>query len=280
MKKYLPVNSASLQHYQAKSVSELWKKAQAEGYQGLTATCALEIETPTVITEADGTQTKKFHAVFSSANQDRHGDVVHQNFDMKAFKKNPVFIDSHNYDSIEHIIGRIEPIGVKEGMLQGDIQFAMMNPKGALASQMAEAGYLNTTSIGFIPKEFDDQGNPTKSELLEISAVSVPANPDALFENAIEPPEQKQVEEPAPAAEPAVVEEPTPAAEPAPEPEPLAKANPRRAIKDAFDNLQTEQKRHLKVIARELGKIEHAEMNKRKVYQSIRALLKDTDIAA
>ena len=40
-------------------------------------------------------------------------------------------------------------ISVKDGKLQGDIEFATMNPKGQLAEQMAEAGFLNTSSIGF-----------------------------------------------------------------------------------------------------------------------------------
>ena len=258
MKKYLSLNSAAFDKYQAKSVSELWQKAQRAGYEALCATCSIEL---TVEGEAE---TKKFHAVFSSNTQDRHGDVVHQNFDLKAFKKNPVFLDSHDYSSIEHILGRIEPIGIKDGKLQGDIVFATMNPKGMLAQQMAEAGFLNTTSIGFIPKEFDESGNPTKSELLEVSGVSVPANPDALFEKEYDEPQAEPDAEPTEPA-PVVTQQ---------------RANPRKAALEAINDYKELQHRHLKVIAREVQKMRDPQMQKRKVYQSIRALLKDTDNAA
>ena len=54
--------------------------------------------------------------------------------------------------------------------------------------EMYKQGFLNAFSIGFIPKEYTDRNNAdgsttrvfTKSELLEISAVPVPANPNAL----------------------------------------------------------------------------------------------------
>jgi hypothetical protein len=54
---------------------------------------------------------------------------------------------------------------------------------------------LFRSSVGFIPKEFDDKGVILKSELLEVSAVSVPANPEALFEKKIEKKIEKKKEE-------------------------------------------------------------------------------------
>jgi len=112
---------------------------------------------------------------------------VKQNFDLKSFKKNPVFLDSHNYSSIEKIIGKIDRAKVKDNKFQGDIIFNLDNPLGVLARNMVENGFLKATSIGFIPKDFDEKGNITKSEMLEVSAVSVPANPEALFvEKSIE----------------------------------------------------------------------------------------------
>lgn len=123
----------------------------------------------------------RFHVVMSTATEDRHGDIVEQNWDLKAFKKNPVFLDSHNYNSIEHILGKVHNAKVKDGKLVGDIEFMLDNPKGLLAYKMASGGFLNATSVGFIPLEFDKYGKIIKSELLEDSAVSVPANSEALF---------------------------------------------------------------------------------------------------
>ncbi|HEY1037150.1 MAG TPA: hypothetical protein VGE62_01050 [Candidatus Paceibacterota bacterium] len=156
---------------------QLWEKAKSEGYEGI----SVNVETKFLKKSEDG-EKKLFHATFSSSNEDRHGDIVHQVFHLVAFQKNPVYLDSHNYDSIEHIIGRIPNIGVADGVLQGDVEFATMNPKGALAEKMAEGGFLHASSIGFIPMAFNEEGDIIESELLEISAVSVPANADALFE--------------------------------------------------------------------------------------------------
>ena len=177
-RKFFNIEYKSLAELGATTHKEMWEKVKAKGYDGLCISCQ------TVLTkDADN----KFHAVFSTASEDRHGDVVEQSWDLKHFKKNPVYLDSHNYDSIENIIGRVNTIKVKDGALQGDIEFALDNPKGALAYKLAEKGFLNTSSVGFIPKAFSDKGNIIDSELLEISAVSVPANAEALFEKDYEP---------------------------------------------------------------------------------------------
>jgi hypothetical protein len=240
---------------------ELWEKAKADGFDGLS------ISVKTVFTKSDQNGKKLFHAVFSSSNEDRHGDIVQQVFDLAAFQKNPVYLDSHNYDSIEHIIGRIPNIGVTEGKLQGDIEFATVNPKGALAEQMAEQGFLNTNSIGFIPKVFDDQGHILESELLEISAVSVPANADAVFVRSKSA--DAEPEKPAPAPEPAPA--------PAPEPAPAAAKTVNRtaiAVKVTGDML-TDRKRMLHSIAKNVQELtdENKVEKKRKIYQAVRTLL-------
>lgn len=173
MRKFYQVTSKSFDAEGVKTFAELWTKVKGEFD-------ALSIRSVTVFEKT--AESDKFHATFSTASEDRHGDIVYQSFDLKNFKSNPVFLDTHNYSSIEHIIGRVDNIKVKDNKLQGDVVFALDNPKGLLAYKLAAGGFLNTTSIGFIPKEFDDKGNITKSEMLEISGVSVPANAEALFD--------------------------------------------------------------------------------------------------
>lgn len=173
MKKFLQIQTKTFEELQVTNYKELWEKALADGYTGL----SICVET-SFVKSADSDNS--FHAIFSTASEDRHGDIVYQNWDLKSFKKNPVYLDSHNYDSIEHIIGRIENVS-KDVNLEGDIVFALSNPKGVLAYNLAKDGFLKTNSVGFIPKEFDDKGNILKSELLEVSAVSVPANAEALY---------------------------------------------------------------------------------------------------
>ncbi|MCX6785929.1 MAG: HK97 family phage prohead protease [Candidatus Komeilibacteria bacterium] len=176
MRKFYQLSTKSFSELKVKTYKDLWDKIQEKGFEGFT------LPVFTIFQKAEGVD-NLFHAIFSTAAEDRHGDVVEQNWDLKSYKNNPVLLDSHNYDSIEHIIGGIKNIKVKDDKLQGDVYFALESPKGMLAYKLRLAGLLNTLSVGFIPKEFSDDGmSIVKSELLEISAVPVPANPEALFE--------------------------------------------------------------------------------------------------
>lgn len=183
MKKFYQLQTKSLETEGVASVKELWEKVKGE-YAGLST------EAHTVFTKSEDEKKNRYKVTFSTADKDRHGDIVQQNFVLTHFKKNPVLLDSHRYDSIEHIVGKVVSPKVKDASLQGSVEFAEMNPKGQLAEAMAAAGYINATSVGFIPLEFNEEGQITKSELLEISLVSVPANAYALFEKTV-----KEVEE-------------------------------------------------------------------------------------
>ncbi len=119
--------------------------------------------------------------VFSNEKEDRHGDVVKQEFDLKMYKKNPVILDSHNYSEASAVVGKASKLKVVDKQLVGDIEFAVdANPRAKIIYDLYKGGFLNAFSIGFIPKEWSDKGEILKSELLEISAVSVPANAWAL----------------------------------------------------------------------------------------------------
>ncbi|MFA6158890.1 MAG: HK97 family phage prohead protease [Candidatus Paceibacterota bacterium] len=245
-KKFLSIEHKSLSDFGVVNFKELWEKAKSEGFEGISV-CVLSTFTKTADSDV-------FHAIFSSSNEDRHGDIVQQVFDLKGFMRNPVFLDSHNYDSIEHIIGKIVSIGVTEGKLQGDIEFALDNPKGVLARNLAEKGFLNTTSIGFIPKVFNDEGHILESELLEISAVSVPANKDATFEKKAEAPEKKEV-----------------AAEPVVEPK---KVNAKAIAVKATADLAGERTQLLKSLAKNVRELveDGKKERSRKIYQIVREL--------
>lgn len=177
MKKFYQITSKSFDELGVATHKEMWEKVKGD-HKGLCACIN------TVFTKSEDTE-NKFNVVMSTNAEDRHGDIVEQNWDLKNFKKNPVFLDSHNYSSIEHIIGKVTKIKVKDGRLEGEIEFALDNPKGMLAYNLASKGFLNATSVGFIPLEFDELGKIIKSELLEDSAVSVPANQEALFEKSV-----------------------------------------------------------------------------------------------
>ena len=179
MKKFYQLHNKSLSKHKVDNYKELWDKLKAKGYKGMT----IQMKTEFKKSSKDET---KYHAIFSTNSVDRHGDIVEQNWKLKNFKNNPVYLDSHDYSSIESIIGKIVNPKVKDGKLIGDIIFATENPRGQLAKDLAEGGFLNASSVGFIPLKFDDKFEKIiESELLEISAVSIPANPEATYEKNV-----------------------------------------------------------------------------------------------
>jgi hypothetical protein len=180
-KSFYPLNAKSLESEGVTTYKELWEKVQGEA-KGFTMTVPAEFQK----TYQDDTVTNKFHVIMSTPALDRHGEIVYQNWELEAYNENPVYLDSHNYGSIEHIIGKVTSVLVQNQKLEGDVEFALENPKGMLAFKLALGGFLNANSVGFIPLDFDEQGNITKSHLLELSAVSVPANAEALFEKGID----------------------------------------------------------------------------------------------
>lgn len=180
--RFYPISNKSLAELGVASTKELWEKVKAE-HEGL----SVGVKTQFVrVKDANGEDSDKFSVVMSTANQDRHGDIVMQEWELDNFTKNPVLLDSHNYYSIEHILGRVLNPRLEDGKLKGDVEFFMQNPRGVLAYEAVKSGFTNAVSVGFIPKAFDNDGNILKSELLELSLVSVPANAEALFEKGIE----------------------------------------------------------------------------------------------
>ncbi len=178
MKKYFQLREKSLTDLGVVSQKELWEKIKSEGYEGLMA------EYKTVFTKADKPNT--YHFIFSTADRDRHDDIVLQNWDLKSFKKNPVLLDSHNYGSIFNVLGKVIKIEVKDGVLQGDVVFNPHTLEGKVAELMVEDEFISATSVGFMPLDFGKKGEIIKSELLEQSLVSVPANAKALREKQYE----------------------------------------------------------------------------------------------
>ena len=119
-----------------------------------------------------------FTAVASSEVEDRQGEVVKQSgWDLKNFKKNPILLYMHDHTKP---IGKATRVWLDKAtnklMFKGFISEATEELRGY--KQLMADGILNSFSVGFRPTEMD--GNQiTKSELFEISLVSVPANPEA-----------------------------------------------------------------------------------------------------
>ena len=121
-------------------------------------------------------------AIFSTPNDDRHGERVNQKWDLKNFRANPVILNSHNQWDAKAVVGKAIKIGMSKGNLVGEIEFAVeANPDAKIIYELYKGGFLNAFSVGFIAKKFSaDYSEILEGELLEISCVAVPANAEAL----------------------------------------------------------------------------------------------------
>lgn len=127
----------------------------------------------------------------STEEVDRYGDIiVTKGIDLKQFKSNPVLLLNHNSRGLP--MGTWDQVKKGSGVLEGRGTFVGegINPEADAAWAMIEAGVLRAASIGFMVTEAeylrDEAGERitgikfTKTELVECSAVTVPANASAL----------------------------------------------------------------------------------------------------
>jgi HK97 family phage prohead protease len=137
-----------------------------------------------------GERTLEF--VGSTETPDRDGEVIKASgWDVKNYRKNPVFMFAHRYD--QPPIGKAQKVWVEDTKLKFQIEFADKDTYEFADTiyKLYKGGFMKATSVGFIPdmdaiEEGDGEKAPrrtyTKQELLELSAVPVPSNPDALVQ--------------------------------------------------------------------------------------------------
>jgi HK97 family phage prohead protease len=131
--------------------------------------------------------------VASSGALDRYGEIIEpEGWRLEAYRKNPVFQNAHRYGDVLFTLGKaliteVREIGGQRVLFQR-IEFATeVNPVARIAHGLYRGGFLNAVSVGFIPLRWEDGKEGAgysrrylESELLEVSAVAVPANSEAL----------------------------------------------------------------------------------------------------
>ncbi len=127
--------------------------------------------------------------VASDESIDRYNEVIRASgYQLDNYRKNPVIQNSHQYHDLIFTIGKAIKTEIQEAKLVQRWEFATgANPFAKIAHALYRDGFLKASSVGFVPMEWED-GNVTtgpsriftKQELLEVSAVSIPANPNAL----------------------------------------------------------------------------------------------------
>jgi HK97 family phage prohead protease len=142
--------------------------------------------------ESINTEARTIEAVVSTNSIDRDGEIVEPKaFEERiaTFKRNPVVL--WNHDPFQPPIGKVTDLQIGASKMEAKIAF---RPAGE--SEIADnvflafkGGFLTSFSIGFrafkVEETKDGAGKPlplkiVDAELFEISAVTIPANTDAI----------------------------------------------------------------------------------------------------
>jgi len=138
-----------------------------------------------VETKANDAGDEVFYFQASVGTKDRDGEIVTvDGWQFDNFLKNPVFMTFHDYETWP--VGKVvslEPnaIGFTIGVV-----FDVEDPEAVKVMRKYQNGFLNCVSVGFLRlettgKRVGKDWVTTKKELLEVSAVPIPAHPDATM---------------------------------------------------------------------------------------------------
>ena len=139
-------------------------------------------------TRREAGQDQKISFVPSTDEVDRHGDVISADgWNLESYRNNPVFLWAHDYT--RPVIGRALETWTDSHRLMARVEFAP-TPFAQEVAMLYEAGYQRGVSVGFKPLRYEERRHEKtgailgirflEQELLEASAVPVPANRNAL----------------------------------------------------------------------------------------------------
>lgn len=157
------------------------------------------IPTARTFVHKDGeAETLRTEFIASTSAVDRYGDIVEQTWSLDAYKANPVILAFHDPT---RVVGKAVKVGVADAPDVGQhlrivVEWDMgdHNPDGTRIAEQFRRGVLSAGSVGFrpssqIPRSSLPDDDPRKgdrgyvlsgNELLEFSAVAIPANPQAV----------------------------------------------------------------------------------------------------
>lgn len=126
--------------------------------------------------------------VGSTDTRDRMDEVISMDgWDLKNWKKNPVILAGHDYTAPAIGRGKVKK---SDGKLMFKVEFPEegVYPLADIYRKLYKGGFMKASSVGFLPTEWSNGNGEkepyrtyTKQELLELSLVAVPANPDAVM---------------------------------------------------------------------------------------------------
>jgi HK97 family phage prohead protease len=137
------------------------------------------------------TEDRSGRFIASSNRVDRYGDIIEQSWDLDDFWRNPVFLWGHQ--SWQTPIGWVREFAANAAMTATHARVEFL-PEGVdpfvdKLFRLVKLKALRAVSVGFIPVELEDILDEEhhwtgyrflRSQLMELSLVTVPANPDAV----------------------------------------------------------------------------------------------------
>ena len=168
---------------------ELLLEALESYRKGLREAPILDQWMPTSSVEPSEESAGAMTFVLSTDDVDRHGDIISADgWLLEAYRSNPVFLWAH--DHRRPPIGRAAQVWSDAHRLLGRMEFAPT----AFAQEVAalyRGNYQRGISVGFKPVRYEERRHDKtgaflglrflEQELLEVSAVAVPANRGALL---------------------------------------------------------------------------------------------------
>ena len=143
--------------------------------------------------------------IASDATLDCYNEVlIAKGVKFDRFAKNAPFVDSHDYGTIEKLLGSVIEFGVQGGKVIERVKWAAdVSPLAALGFKLTESGHLKAVSVGFLPVKYAWRDSPEFAEMvkeagldaetaakcrcihrewmqIELSACIIGANPSAL----------------------------------------------------------------------------------------------------
>lgn len=154
-----------------------------------------------VISAADAT----VDYIASDASLDCYHEVLRaQGVKFTRFEKNAPFVDSHDYSTIEKLLGSVIEFKISGGKVVERVKWAIdVSPLAALGFKLTESGHLKAVSVGFLPLRYAWRDDPDFAKMvtdlkldaetaakcrcvhweweqIELSACIIGANPNAL----------------------------------------------------------------------------------------------------
>ncbi len=129
----------------------------------------------------DSEFTRRFVATTSGVKRDGL-DIDLAGMSTENFMRNPVFLYVHDYFGERLPLGLVKKITMQKKRMIVTVLFDEGDDFAMEVLRKYDAGFLNAVSIGWETLEFDRETmRVLQSDLLDVSAVPVPGDPDALM---------------------------------------------------------------------------------------------------